>query len=122
MTERRNAERTPTNRVSSMRLTPAAAAQIALLAALHFVELMVWPLSVFFISVTWLVGVQLIVGLVARGARLMLHQRVRARLRSAFMVRAAEDALRRRTNPEAESDSAFWGAHISEYASCKDVP
>lgn len=115
-------ERPLTSRTSLVRLTRGAAPQLGLLALLYFVELMFWPLLVLFIATPWLVGAQVCVAVLARAARLALHQRARARLRTAFMVQATEDALRRHTDPEAESDSAFWGAHIMEYALCKDLP
>lgn len=95
---------------------------LALLALLHWAELLVLPLLVFLARDprAWLVV--LVLGAAARGARLLLHQRARRRVRRAFMVRAALDSLRLREPAPAGSDAAFWGAHISEYALCVDVP
>src|SRR6187402_903907 len=96
--------------------------QVLLLAVLDFSWFMILPLTVYAWS-----GVGAVLPLIAGPAlefvRLFARQRVRRRLRDLFMQRAARQALWKSvTIAEVRADSAFWGAHIAEYAISIDAP
>ena len=99
-----------------------SAAQVLLLAGLDFMWFMILPLTVY----SWAgVGalLPLIVGAALELVRLFARQHVRQRLRDLFMLRAARQALWKSvTIAEVRADSAFWGAHIAEYAVSIDAP
>lgn len=95
---------------------------LLVLALLHALELLVLPVLLLLGRDAAGIATPLVVGALARIARLLLHQRARRKLREAFMVVAADDALTLARRSEAGADAAFWGAHILEYAVCVDLP
>ena len=105
-------------------LLRASSVRIAPLALLDFAWFMALPLTLsVFIDANASVVLPLTLGTLVELARLYVRQKVRRRLRSAFMLLAAEQALRKDAAiPEVRSDAAFWGAHIAEYAVSLDAP
>ena len=105
-------------------LVRASLGRVCALALLDFAWFMALPLLVgSLVDAAALALVPIALGTVVEVVRLFARQKVRRGLRSAFMARAARQALwKDAAIPEVRSDAAFWGAHIAEYAVSLDAP
>lgn len=92
------------------------------IAALHCATLMALPLTVVGLGSKF-AGVPVVVGVVLEILRAALRQGLKAEVRSTFMREAALRALdKRQLVPDADVDSAFWAAYLTERAITVDLP
>jgi ABC-type transport system involved in cytochrome bd biosynthesis fused ATPase/permease subunit len=96
---------------------------IALLALLQLVWLLAVPVTIFAVGTRMPMAIPLVVGGLFAAVQLLFQQSLRRRLRTACMVHAARTALTKSCSvPEASIDSAFWSAHLAEYAVSVTAP
>jgi ABC-type transport system involved in cytochrome bd biosynthesis fused ATPase/permease subunit len=96
---------------------------IAVLSLLHFGALIAVPLALLSVGAEWLFVLPLVGGAAVEALRLWMRQRVRSALRQRCLAEAARAALDKTVPiPEASVDSAFWAAHMIEYAVAVDAP
>lgn len=96
---------------------------VGLLAAFNFGALIAIPIALLSVGAHAAFLLPLLGGAVVEAIRLTARQRLRRRLREHCLANAARAALDKVVPiPEANVDSAFWAAHMVEYAVAGDVP
>jgi ABC-type transport system involved in cytochrome bd biosynthesis fused ATPase/permease subunit len=97
--------------------------ELALLSGLRFAWYVAFPLSFFWlVDDVWALSF-VALGFLVDGAGQLVAQRLRRRVRARCFERATHQALEKSAPiPEANVDSAFWAAELTEYALIGDVP
>jgi putative ABC transport system ATP-binding protein len=97
--------------------------ELALLSTLRFAWYVAFPLTFYWVvNDTWALSL-VAFGFLLDGVGQILAQRLRRRVRAACFERSTRQALDKSAPvPEANVDSAFWAAELTEYALIVDAP
>jgi ABC-type transport system involved in cytochrome bd biosynthesis fused ATPase/permease subunit len=97
--------------------------ELAVLSSLRFAWYVAFPVSFFWlVDDVWALSL-VALGFLVDGAGQLVAQRLRRRVRARCFERTTHQALEKSAPiPEANVDSAFWAAELTEYALVGDVP
>lgn len=97
--------------------------ELALLSCLRFAWLCAFPLAFYWLERQAWSAAPIVLGFALDGAGQVLSQRLRRSVRARCFERSALQALDKETPvPRAQVESAFWAAHLTEFAVTVDLP